>query len=134
MESTRAVDEAIANDTLRKLRYYDCWSEPTCASGGGASSGGGKSFSCTTKSGDECPKKIKEQQSKLMSANKFLKSGKSLKIDVDGNTLTGDPRSFQSGNLGWYLTGKVEIEVGGQTVWAQVGMNVTIPGSSTWKR
>ena len=102
--------------------------------GGGASSGGGKSFSCTTKSGDECPKKIKEQQSKLMSANKFLKSGKSLKIDVDGNTLTGDPRSFQSGNLGWYLTGKVEIEVGGQTVWAQVGMNVTIPGSSTWKR
>ena len=101
------------------------------AGGGG---GGGKSFTCQTRSGEECPKKIKEMQSKLMTANKFLQSGKTLQIDVDGNTLTGDPRSFQSGNLGWYLTGKVEIEVGGQTVWAQVGMNVTIPGSSTWKR
>jgi hypothetical protein len=52
----------------------------------------------------------------------------SSQIDVDGNKLTGDPRSFSSGNLGWYLTGKVEVDVGGETIWAQVGMNVTIPG------
>lgn len=69
-----------------------------------------------------------------ISAKKFLESGKRLEIDVDGNTLTGDPRAFSSNNLGWYLTGKVEIDVAGETIWAQVGMNVTIPGSQSWKR
>lgn len=33
----------------------------------------------------------------------------------------------------WYMNGKVEIPVGNTTVWAQVGMNITIPGSAAWK-
>ena len=53
---------------------------------------------------------------------------------VDGNRLRGEPRSFSSGALGWYLGGKVEVDVGGQTVWAQVGCNIVIPGSNAWKR
>ena len=94
----------------------------------------GKS-TCVTKTGEECPKNIKAMQGSMkMSAKKFLESGKSLDIDVDGNKLHGDPRSFSSGNMGWYLNGKVPIDVNGQTVWAQVGMNVTIPGSAAWKR
>ena len=28
-----------------------------------------------------------------------------LELDVGGNILTGEPRSFASGNLGWYLGG-----------------------------
>jgi hypothetical protein len=31
------------------------------------------------------------------------------------------------------MNGKVEIQVGNQTVWAQVGMNITIPGSAAWR-
>jgi len=90
---------------------------------------------CFTKSGEECPKNIKKMQETLkgLSTKKFLASGKTLEIDVDGNTLKGEPRSFSSGALGWYLGGKVEIDVGGTTVWAQVGMNVVIPGSNQWK-
>ena len=55
-----------------------------------------------------------------MSAKKFLESGKAIEIDVDGNMLRGEPRSFSSGAMGWYLGGKIEIDVNGQTVWAQV--------------
>ena len=95
----------------------------------------GKS-TCNVRGGEEVPKNLKAMQEKLkgMSASKFLASGKVLEIDVDGNTLRGEPRSFSSNNLGWYLNGKIPIDVGGTTVWAQVGMNVTIPGSQSWKR
>ena len=95
----------------------------------------GKS-TCTIRGGEEVPKNLKAMQEKVkgMSVSKFLDSGKALEIDVDGNILRGEPRSFSSGNLGWYLNGKVPIDVGGVTVWAQVGMNVTIPGSQSWKK
>ena len=92
----------------------------------------GKS-TCNVRGGEEVPKNLKAMQEKLkgISASKFLASGKVLEIDVDGNTLRGEP---SSNNLGWYLNGKIPIDVGGTTVWAQVGMNVTIPGSQSWKR
>ena len=95
----------------------------------------GKS-TCVVRGGEEAPKNLKAMQEKVkgMTESKFLSSGKALEIDVDGNILRGEPRSFSSGNLGWYLNGKVPIDVGGVTVWAQVGMNVTIPGSQSWKR
>ena len=92
-----------------------------------------KAFSCTTSSGRECPKNIKSAQAKSgMTVERFLGSQKRLAIELDGNRLTGDPRQFSSGNLGWYLTGKIELNVDGEQVWAQVGMNVTIPGSQSW--
>lgn len=69
-----------------------------------------------------------------MSASKFLSSGKAIEIDVDGNILRGEPRAFSSDNMGWYLGGKIEIEVAGQTVWAQLGCNISIPGSNQWKK
>ena len=73
--------------------------------------------SCTTRSGEEAPKNVKKMQETMkMTSKKFLDSKKSIEIDVDGNTLRGEPRSFSSGAMGWYLGGKVEIEVGGQTV------------------
>lgn len=94
-----------------------------------------KTFTCKTRSGTECPKNIKSTQSKTkLTVDEFLQSNKQLVIDVDGNTLTGNPRAFSSGNLGWYLTGKIELEVNGHKVWAQVGMNVTIPGSQVWSQ
>jgi hypothetical protein len=45
------------------------------------SSGGAKSFSCTTRSGTECPKNIKALQGSLkMSEKAFLSSGKRLEV------------------------------------------------------
>ena len=39
-----------------------------------------------------------------MTTKEFLASDV-LELNVCGNVLTGEPRSFQSGNLGWYLGG-----------------------------
>ena len=48
--------------------------------------------------------------------------------------LSGDRRALVRPRARrWYMNGKVEIQVGNQTVWAQVGMNITIPGSAAWK-
>jgi len=102
----------------------------------GPSEGGEKKakMTCQTKSGEECPKQIKDLQSKMkMSKKEFLANAETLELDLAGNRLTGEPRDFSSGNLGWYLNGKVEMAVGKKTVWAQVGINITIPGSASWK-
>lgn len=94
-----------------------------------------RAFSCTARNGQACPKNIKSAQAKnTLTVPEFLGSGKRITIDVDGNTLTGEPRAFSSGNLGWFLTGKIEIDICGQPVWAQVGMNITIPGSQSWSK
>ena len=86
------------------------------------------------------------------------RQGPTLEIDLCGNKLSGPPRTFSSGNKGWYMNGKVEIPVGDKMVWAQargnpsaawaeraarpphraslawqVGMNISIPGSASWK-
>ena len=44
---------------------------------------------CFTRSGEECPKNIKKMQEtvKGLSVKKFLESGKTVEINVDGNTL-----------------------------------------------
>jgi len=92
-------------------------------------------MTCKTRSGQEAPKNIKKiQEAMKMSHSKFLANASALEVDVDGNTLRGEPRSFSSGAMGWYLGGKVEINVGSTVVWAQVGMNVVIPGSNAWKK
>lgn len=36
-----------------------------------------------------------------MSRRKFLKEAGVLKLEVEGNTLTGEPRSFKSDAMGW---------------------------------
>ncbi|GAB5372198.1 hypothetical protein AAMO2058_001644900 [Amorphochlora amoebiformis] len=91
-----------------------------------------KAHTCTTRSGNSVPKKLKEKQSELMSKKYFLDYAKEIAIDIHGNKLTGKARDFSSGNLGWYLGGKIEIPVGKKNVWCQVGINVTIPGSKEW--
>lgn len=93
-----------------------------------------KLFACKTQSGMECPKNIKNIQSKYnITKSCFLDSKKDIKIDIDGNILSGMPREFSSGNLGWYLTGKIELNINGEKIWSQVGLNITIPGSQSWK-
>mmetsp|Transcript_13 Transcript_13/g.33 ORF Transcript_13/g.33 Transcript_13/m.33 type:complete len:192 (-) Transcript_13:290-865(-) len=93
-----------------------------------------KSFLTITKSGNDAPKKLKEAQAGLMTAQEFLDCGEEIKLDLFGNKLIGRPRVFSSGNMGWYLGGKIEIPINGKTVWCQAGINVTIPGSNTWEK
>ena len=52
---------------------------------------------------------------------------------VGAHVAQGEPRSFSSGAMGWYLGGKVEMKIGDHDIWAQVGLNCVIPGSNAWK-
>ncbi len=141
-------------------------SKAEASSSGGPEEKKAKTFTCITRSGAETPKDIKKSQMSLMSRAEFLKHGETIEIDICGNTLTGNPRTFSSDNCGWYLGGKIEVRhrpaalpisrqkpgttqscaagahraisaaqvpVNGKTVWASVGVNVTIPGSNSWK-
>ena len=89
---------------------------------------------CTTRSGQQAPKKLKEIQADIMSVQEFYDGADECVIKLWGNTLTGKARSFSSGNLGWYLGGKIQAPIAGKSVWCQVGINITIPGSKDWDR
>ena len=73
-------------------------------------------------------------QTKLkISGAKFLSRAPEIKIDIQGNILSGKPREFSSGARGWYLGGKIPLKVDGMTIWAQAGINIVIPGANEWK-
>jgi len=108
---------------------------PAKANGGGDDGGEKKekTFSCTTVSGNEAPKDLKKAQSKKLKSKEFLEKGGRIEININGNKLTADPREFSSGGKGWYTGGKIEMRVNGKDIWAQAGINITIPGSQEWK-
>lgn len=96
-----------------------------------------KAFSCVTASGRPPPRDAGKIQANKMTTSKFLKNAPRLDIEVCGNTLTGEARSFKEdpkgkSNKGWYLGGKIEIPVGNKTLWASIGCNITIIGSKQW--
>jgi hypothetical protein len=59
----------------------------------------------------------------------FKEAAKAVEVIINGTTMLADPKEFSTGSLGWYLNGKTVIEVGGQKVTVQVGLNMTIVGS-----
>ncbi|KAK3241220.1 hypothetical protein CYMTET_48994 [Cymbomonas tetramitiformis] len=85
-----------------------------------------------TTSAGAAPKNVKKIQASAMSGKQFESKAETLNVDVFGNIISGPPRTFTSGNRGWYAGGKIEIQVGGKKLWAQVGMNVSIIGSKEW--
>ena len=69
-----------------------------------------------------------------MTRSKFIATTPPVTVQIGGNTLEGGARALgEKGNMGWYLGGKIELPVGKETVWAQIGINITIPGSGAWK-
>ena len=85
-----------------------------------------------TKTGAEPPKSVAKLQANAMKVKHFEANAEPLTVDVMGNKVTGEARSFTSGNRGWYLGGKIEVTVGKKKLWAQLGINVTIAGSKDW--
>jgi len=85
-----------------------------------------------TKSGAEVPKQIKKSQESAMSSDEFHKHAEILKLNVFGNQLTGEPRSFSTGSKGWYVGGKIEVEINGKVLWGSLSVNCTLIGSKEW--
>ncbi len=59
----------------------------------------------------------------------FREGARPVEIVINGQTMTVPVKVFSTGSLGWYLNGKTTINVGGQSVPVQIGLNLTIVGS-----
>ena len=59
----------------------------------------------------------------------FRTEAKPIEVIINGVPLLAEVKEFSTGSLGWYLNGKSTIQVGGQPVSVQIGLNLTIVGS-----
>ena len=59
----------------------------------------------------------------------FLDHAAAIEVTINGVPMTASVKEFSTGSLGWNLTGKMQVTLGGKTVMAQVGLNMTVIGS-----
>lgn len=59
----------------------------------------------------------------------FMGNAKGMPVQVGGQTIYAMPKEFSTGSFGWFLTGKIALEVNGKTVMVQCGMNLAVIGS-----
>jgi hypothetical protein len=59
----------------------------------------------------------------------FRSKAKPISVTIGGQSLLAEVKEFSTGSLGWYLNGKMNIDVNGTLVAVQIGMNMTIVGS-----
>lgn len=59
----------------------------------------------------------------------FRQGAKPLNIEIKDRSLVAEVKEFSTGSFGWYLNGKVTVEIDGVRVPVQVGMNLTVVGS-----
>lgn len=59
----------------------------------------------------------------------FLSVAEPLTVEIAGQSFQIAPRSFTSGSVGYYATGKVNVMVDGKLVPLQLGLNLTVIGS-----
>lgn len=59
----------------------------------------------------------------------FRAGAKAIKVVIGESAQLAEVKEFATGSLGWYLNGKMTIEIDGKAVSVQIGMNLTIVGS-----
>src|SRR5690242_8506521 len=59
----------------------------------------------------------------------FRRSANPISVNIADIPLVADAKEFSTGSLGWYMNGKVSVEIDGRLVAVQIGMNLTIVGS-----
>mgnify|MGYP001347232447 CR=1 FL=1 len=59
----------------------------------------------------------------------FRAHARPVSVAIGGVPLLAEVKEFSTGSLGWYLNGKTTIEINGQPVSVQIGLNLTIVGS-----
>jgi hypothetical protein len=59
----------------------------------------------------------------------FKEHAKAVKVTINENSFTAEPREFSTGSLGWNINGKTTVEINGKAVSVQIGVNLTLVGS-----
>src|SRR5262249_2306885 len=103
--------------------------------------GSGGSFAVATTSarshGPAAPRRITRRTGETamtktvcpITRREFAESAKDVDVTIAGVPVQALVKQFSTGSIGWFLNGKVTIEVGGKRVTVQVGLNLTIVGS-----
>jgi hypothetical protein len=64
-----------------------------------------------------------------VSRAQFRAKAQPIAVTINGSTQTAEVKEFSTGSLGWYVNGKITVEVDGVRVPVQVGLNLTCVGS-----
>ena len=64
-----------------------------------------------------------------VSRAEFRKHAQPVAVTINNMPLQAVVKEFSTGSLGWFINGKINIDVNGKSVTVQVGMNLTIVGS-----
>ena len=59
----------------------------------------------------------------------FKSQATPVTVKINDMPMTAEVKEFSTGSFGWYLNGKVTLEVAGKRVSVQIGMNMTVVGS-----
>ena len=59
----------------------------------------------------------------------FKEHAKPIEVTINGIPLIAEVKEFSTGSMGWNISNKMSINVGGTPVSVQVGLNLTIVGS-----
>ena len=66
--------------------------------------------------------------------SQFLAKAKPITVSINNVPLQAVVKEFSTGSLGWFLNGKMMIEIDGTPVSVQIGLNLTIVGSKELPR
>lgn len=69
------------------------------------------------------------KSSLAITREQFRTSAKSITVVINGKEFKVPKKEFSTGSLGWYLNEKMDVEIDGQDVKVQIGLNLTIVGS-----
>jgi len=64
----------------------------------------------------------------------FLEKAEPVKVVINGQELLAEVKSFSTGSFGWYINGKIVVQVDGKPLSVQIGMNMTVVGSKEAER
>ena len=64
-----------------------------------------------------------------LTREQFRTTAQPVTVVINGKEFEVAKKEFSTGSLGWNLNDKMDIEVGGQKVKVQIGLNLTIIGS-----
>ena len=59
----------------------------------------------------------------------FQDNAKAVEVTINGIPMVAEVKEFSTGSLGWNISNKTTINVGGTPVSVQIGLNLTIVGS-----
>jgi hypothetical protein len=69
------------------------------------------------------------KSSLAITREQFRTQAKPIAVVINGKDMIAAAKEFSTGSLGWNINDKLQLDVGGQQVMVQVGLNLTIIGS-----